>query len=222
MRAMILAAGRGERLRPLTDELPKALVPVAGRPVIEHHLRALAAGGFRQVVINLGHLGGQIRDHLEDGGGFGLAIRYSDEGDHILETGGGIRRALPMLGDGPFLVVNADILTDYPYARLRKLHCPLAHLVLVDNPPDHADGDFHLRGGQVHRNGGTPLTFSGIGVYHPDLFADHPDGRFPLAPLLLQAMDEKLVSGEHYRGRWADIGTPERLRAAGQLMSSGE
>ncbi len=218
MRAMILAAGRGERLRPITDRLPKPLVPVGGRPLIEHHLHALARAGFREVVVNLAHLGAQIRASLGDGARFGLVIRYSDEGGRGLETGGGIHRALPLLGDEPFLVVNADIYTDYPFAPPPLAEGDLAHLVLVDNPTHHPRGDFRLdENGRVHAHGGPRLTFAGIGVYRPELFRRCQGGAFPLAPLLREAMAAGRVSGEHYCGRWVDVGTRERLEEANRL-----
>lgn len=210
MRAMILAAGRGERMRPLTDHTPKPLLPVGGRFLIDYHLRALAQAGFREVVINHAHLGEQIIEALGDGSAYGLRILYSPE-QPALETGGGIFRALPLLGEEPFLVINGDIWTDYPLARLRTCQPVLAHLVLVDNPPQHPQGDFVLHHGQVSDDAEARLTFSGIGVYRPALFAACHDGPFPLAPLLRRAMGEGAVSGEHYQGQWWDIGTPERL-----------
>ncbi|MGM0593859.1 MAG: N-acetylmuramate alpha-1-phosphate uridylyltransferase MurU [Pseudomonadota bacterium] len=217
MRAMILAAGRGERMRPLTDTTPKPLLLAGGRPLIEYHLEALAAAGFDQVVINHAHLGEQIERALGDGERYGLAIRYSAEGP-ALETGGGIFRALPLLGDEPFLVINGDIWCDYPYARLRELPVELAHLVLVDNPPQHPQGDFALDAGAVRESGSGCLTFSGIGLYRPELFAGCRDGAFRLAPLLRRAMAEGAVSGEHFRGHWFDIGTPERLKHLDQFL----
>jgi MurNAc alpha-1-phosphate uridylyltransferase len=207
---MILAAGRGERMRPLTDTTPKPLLQAGGKALIEYHLEALAAAGFDTVVINHAHLGEQLQQALGDGSRFGLRIRYSPEGE-ALETGGGIFRALPLLGDGPFAVINGDVWSDYPYARLRRLQPERAHLVLVDNPPQHPQGDFLLQGGRVAVGEGQRLTFSGIGVYHPTLFAGCREEAFPLAPLLRRAMAEGRVSGEHYRGQWFDIGTPERL-----------
>ncbi|WP_026186174.1 N-acetylmuramate alpha-1-phosphate uridylyltransferase MurU [Thioalkalivibrio thiocyanodenitrificans] len=210
MHAMILAAGRGERMRPLTDHTPKPLLMAGGRPLIEHHLLRLAAAGYRDVVINLAHLGGQIREHLGDGSRFGLAIRYSPE-DRALETGGGIRRALPLLGDEPFLVINGDVWCSHPLNPPVMAERDLAHLVLVDNPAHHPAGDFCLIGGRVRDRGADRLTFSGIGWYRPALFRDHADGRFPLAPLLHAAMTGDHVSGEYYRGGWLDVGTPERL-----------
>ncbi|MDX1655499.1 MAG: nucleotidyltransferase family protein [Candidatus Competibacteraceae bacterium] len=213
MRAMILAAGRGERMRPLTDTTPKPLLAAGGRPLIEYHLIGLARAGFKRVVINLGHLGEQIRHHLGDGGRWGLTIDYSPEPPGALETGGGIHRALPLLGEGPFLVVNGDIWSDYPYARLLERPVDLAHLVLVDNPPQHPHGDFILSGARVGVEGEPSLTYSGIGLLNPALFAGLTPGRFALAPLLREAIAAGRVSGEHYPGRWWDIGTPERLAA---------
>ncbi|WP_137820024.1 N-acetylmuramate alpha-1-phosphate uridylyltransferase MurU [Pseudomonas sp. 2FG] len=220
MRAMILAAGKGERMRPLTLHTPKPLVPVAGVPLIEYHLRALAAAGFREVVINHAWLGQQIEDHLGDGARFGMSIRYSAEGEP-LETGGGIFRALPLLGDAPFLVVNGDIWTDYGFATLRRPLSGLAHLVLVDNPAHHARGDFCLADGRVGdgQDGAPSLTYSGIAVLDPALFADCQAGAFKLAPLLRQAMAAGQVSGERFGGRWVDVGTHERLAHVERLLA---
>ena len=209
---MIMAAGRGERMRPLTDGTPKPLLPAGGRPLIVHHIEALREAGFRDLVINLSHLGGQLLAALGDGGRFGVRIAYSEEPEGALETGGGIRQALPLLGAGPFVVINGDIWTDYPFARLPTRPVGLAHLVLVDNPPHHPEGDFVLADGQVRDRGTSRLTFSGISVLCPELLAGCAPGRFPLAPLLRQAMSRGQVSGEHYPGGWRDIGTPERLR----------
>lgn len=210
MKAMILAAGRGERMRPLTDKTPKPLLRAGGRHLIEYHLEALAAAGFNSVVINHAYLGEQIEQALGDGDRYGLTIAYSSEGE-ALETGGGIFRALPLLGAAPFLVINGDVWTDYPFEQLRRQSISLAHLVMVDNPQQHPDGDFVLEQGVVREGEGPRLTFSGIGIYHPALFDGCRDGPFPLAPLLRRAMAEGKVSGEHYRGEWFDIGTPERL-----------
>ncbi|QFT24121.1 D-glycero-alpha-D-manno-heptose 1-phosphate guanylyltransferase [Pseudomonas sp. THAF187a] len=212
MKAMILAAGKGERLRPLTLHTPKPLVRAAGVPLIEYHLRALAAAGFSELVINHAWLGQQIEDHLGDGSRFGVSIRYSPEGEP-LETGGGIFKALPLLGDEPFLVVNGDIFTDYAFAQLRKPLAGLAHLVLVDNPAHHPQGDFLLTGGQVSdgQGVGERLTYSGLAVLSPQLFVGCEPGAFKLAPLLRQAMARGLVSGERHAGRWIDVGTHERL-----------
>ncbi|WP_376696995.1 N-acetylmuramate alpha-1-phosphate uridylyltransferase MurU [Wenzhouxiangella sp. EGI_FJ10305] len=212
MRAMILAAGRGERLRPLTDNTPKPLIEVGGKPLIVHHLERLAAAGFEDVVINLGWLGGQIAERLEDGRILGLQIRYSQEPPGALETAGGIVEALPLLGEKPFLVVSADVMTDYPFGRLREIELAgQAHLVLVDNPPHHRVGDFGLESGRVYAGNGKRLTFSGIAVFEPSLFAGLSPGRRPLRPVLEQAIAAGRVGGEHYAGMWADIGTPERL-----------
>lgn len=219
MKAMILAAGKGERMRPLTLTTPKPLVPAAGKPLIEYHLEALARAGITEVVINHAWLGQQIEDHLGDGSRYGLSIRYSSEGEP-LETGGGIFKALPLLGEAPFLLVNGDIWSDYDFARLLAPMPGLAHLVLVDNPGHHGHGDFRLTDGHV-RDGdeasGT-LTFSGISVLDPALFAGCQPGAFKLAPLLRQAMAEGRVSGEHYRGHWIDVGTLERLADVERLI----
>lgn len=220
MRAMILAAGRGERMRPLTDHTPKPLLQVGGQYLIAHHLQALAEAGFHEVVINHAYLGEQIVAALGDGQRFGVQIRYSAE-QQALETGGGIFKALPLLGDAPFLVINGDIWCDYPLQGLRSCEPTLAHLVMVDNPPQHPAGDFVLDGGRLHDGPGTRLTFSGIGVYQPALFAGCEPGAFPLAPLLRAAMARGAVSGEHYQGQWHDIGTPQRLAALERALSQG-
>lgn len=217
MRAMILAAGRGERMRPLTDNTPKPLLKAGGNYLIDYHLRALAAAGFENVVINHAHLGEQLEQALGDGDRYGLTIHYSPERT-ALETGGGIFNALPLLGDEPFLVINGDVWTDYPFERLRTQAVQLAHLVLVDNPPQHPKGDFALSDGLVSEGQGERLTFSGIGVYRAELFAGCKSGAFPLAPILRRAMAADLVSGEHYQGRWFDIGTPERLTQLDEML----
>lgn len=211
MKAMILAAGRGERMRPHTDHTPKPLLMAGGRRLIEHHLAALGAAGITDIVINHGHLGDQIEAVIGDGARYGAHIRYSREGPDPLETGGGILNALPLLGDAPFIVVNGDVWTDYPYERLRDPHDDLAFLVLTDNPPHHPHGDFGLVDGRVVNDAPTRLTFTGIAVYRPALFDGSRHGRFPLAPLLRAAADRHRVGGEHYRGQWLDIGTPQRL-----------
>jgi len=211
MRAMILAAGRGERLRPLTDELPKPLVEIAGKPLIEHHLAGLSGAGFRQIVINQGHLGDLLPTTLGDGSRWGINIHWSDEQPEALETGGGIFKALPLLGAAPFLVVNGDVWTDYPFARLRAVKCDWAHLVMVPNPAHNPDGDFALHAARIRDEGDKSLTFSGIGVYHPRLFGECRPGKFSVVPLLRSAMADHLVTGEEYLGGWSDIGTPERL-----------
>ena len=213
MRAMILAAGRGERLRPLTDSLPKPLVEVGGKPLIEHHLQALAKAGFREIVINQNHLGNMLRSALGDGERWDINIHWSNEQPEALETGGGIHQALPLLGSSPFLVVNGDIWTDYPYSRLRAIKCDWAHLVMIPNPVHNLGGDFTLLNARIRNEGGDKLTFSGIGVYHPRLFDDCTPGKFSVVPLLRSTMENHLVTGEIYKGRWEDIGTLERLEA---------
>ncbi len=225
MKAMILAAGHGKRMRPLTDHLPKPLLQAGGRTLIEYHLAALAAADMRFVVINHGHLGNLIEDYLGDGTRYGLSLHYSREGEAPLETGGGIFQAMGVLGNDPFLVQNADVWTDYPLLRLQERPAAhdLAHLVLVDNPPHHPRGDFALADGRVAASGERLFTFSGIGVYRPELFAGCVPGSFPLAPLLRRAMQEGRVSGELWSGQWMDIGTPERLASLQQrLTTAGE
>jgi N-acetyl-alpha-D-muramate 1-phosphate uridylyltransferase len=212
MKAMILAAGRGERLRPLTDHTPKPLVPVRGKPLIEWHLEALARAGVDEVVINLSWLGARISTALGDGARWGLRIRYSDEGPVALEPGGGLFRALPLLGPEPFLVVNGDVFTDIDVGRLRLQPGDHAQLVLVPNPPQHPAGDFGLQGGRVCEADAGRLTYSGIGVYTPALFAGCTDGRFPLLPLLRRAIAAGRLGGERHDGEWNDVGTLERLR----------
>lgn len=221
MKAMILAAGRGERMRPLTDHVPKPLLPVAGRPLIVHHLERLAASGFREVVINHAWLGGQIVEALGDGSRWGLGIRYSPEGDKGLETGGGIHRALPLLGDAPFLVINGDIWTDLDLSTLPVRPSGLAHLVLVPNPDHNPEGDFSLSGGRVG-TGGHRHTFSGVGVYDPRLFQDCAPGAFPLAPLLREAASRGEVSGSLYHGCWLDVGTAQRLGRLEAMLDGAE
>jgi len=211
MKAMILAAGRGERMRPLTLTTPKPLLQAGGRCLIEYHLEALVHAGVQEVVVNHGWLGQQIADFLGDGQRYGLRIHYSAEGDAPLETAGGIIQALPLLGDTPFILVNADIWTDYDFSRLPARLSGKAHLVLVDNPPHHPEGDFALDS-HILRNKGERLTYSGIGVYSPALFAGLAPGVRPLAPLLRAAIEQAEVGGEWYRGQWWDIGTPQRLQ----------
>ncbi|CAN5128738.1 nucleotidyltransferase family protein [soil metagenome] len=220
MRAMILAAGRGERMRPLTDQTPKPLLEAGGRPLLAWHLAALARAGVRQVVINLAWQGERIRKCTGDGSAWGLRIVYSDEGETALETGGGVYKALDALGSDPFWVVNGDIWTDYTFAPVALARNDLAHLVLVDNPEHHPCGDFSLAAGRVSDAGEPRLTFSGIGLYRPALFRDCERGAFPLAPLLRHAMASGAIGGERYTGRWCDVGTPERLAELRAVLSS--
>ena len=212
MKAMILAAGRGERMRPLTDHTPKPLLMVGGRPLIEHTILQLVSAGFTQIIINHAHLGQQIEDRLGNGHELGADIIYSPE-DEALETAGGIVNALPLLGNEPFLVINGDIASDFPFAILKQVPIRLAHLVLINNPSHHLMGDFNLNSnGLVKDEEGQKLTFSGIGVYRPELFISTPPGKSKLAPILRKAMALDKVTGEHYSGFWMDIGTPERLQ----------
>ena len=223
MKAMVLAAGRGERLRPLTDTVPKPLVQVAGKPLIAWHLTALARAGVREVVINLSWLGAQLRAALGDGRGFGVTIHYSEEGPVALETGGGIFRALPLLGTEPFLVVNGDIWTDLTFGSLALAPGALAHLVLVPNPPRHPRCDFGLEeGGMVVKRYSERFTYCGVGLYRPEFFHDCEPGRFPLLPLLNRAIAARRLHGELYRGRWSDVGTPARLAALNAELAAVE
>lgn len=219
MKAMILAAGRGDRMRPLTDQTPKPLLSAGGATLIEHTIRALARAGFRDLIINHAHLGAQIEARLGAGDAYGVRIRYSPEGETGLETAGGIFHALPLLDSDPFLVVNGDIWTDFPFAQLPREIPRLAHLILVNNPPQHPQGDFALAGGRVQADGAPRFTFSGIGIYRHALFEGCTPGKFPLAPMLRAAMRHAAVTGEHYAGRWFDIGTPERLAELDKLLS---
>lgn len=250
MKAMILAAGRGERMRPLTDDLPKPLLSVGGRPLIEWHLLALARAGLREVVINHAWLGAKIVAALGDGARFGVSIRYSDEGGTALETGGGIFKALPWLGPDPFVVVNADVWTDFDHARRPVLDADaLAALVLVPNPPQHPQGDFALRPRRSVTAAAAPAavaasqgpgpvaaaladvvadpaaeprhTFSGIGVYRPEFFAGCAPGKFPMLPLFRAAAAAGRLRGSLYRGQWSDIGTPQRLRELDERLAGG-
>ena len=212
MKAMVLAAGRGERMRPLTDHTPKPLLQAGKHRLIEYHLHNLAAAGFTDVVINVAWLGQQIIDTLGDGQQYKLHIDYSNEGDSALETGGGIFKALPLLGDEPFLVINGDIWTDYPYTKLQNLDPEaMAHLVLVKNPQHNPDGDFYLQDNRLQETGTEKLTFSGIGVYRKEFFQDEKPGAFPLAPIIRRYTKAGLISAELYTGEWRDIGTVERL-----------
>lgn len=211
MRAMILAAGRGERLRPLTDTVPKSLVEVRGEALLERHLRNVAAAGIREVVINLGWLGEKISECIGDGAQFGLQIAYSDEGDNVLETGGGIHKALPLLGEDPFVVINADVYTDMPIPDVVLEDSVDAHLVLVPSPDYRDQGDFGLHDGLATNS--LDYTFSGVSIYRPSFFDGCEAGRFSVVPMLRAAADDGRLSGSLYEGLWADIGTPERLAA---------
>lgn len=225
---MVLAAGRGERMRPLTDHTPKPLLQAGGKPLIFWHLERLSRAGFRRVIINHAHLGEQIETAVGTGSRWALEVRFSPE-TQALETAGGIANALPLIDADAFAVVNADIYADYDYAILRSRCNQIsaspavrAHLVLVDNPAHHRSGDFALSGGKVNDHGTPRLTFSGLGAYRRDLFRDVlPGAKQPLAPLLRAAMSRGEVTGEHFRGRWYDIGTPERLHALEQLLGGG-
>ncbi len=206
-------------MRPLTDHTPKPLLSAGGRTLIEYLVHALVKAGIAEVIINLAHLGEKIEAALGDGSRYGATIRYSYEGGEALETGGGILRALPLLGEQPFLALNGDIATDFPFARLRGQPVGLAHLVLVPNPQQHPLGDFALERDRVREAGENRLTFAGIGVYRPQLFAGCRAGKFALAPLLRQAMALGKVSGELYGGFWMDIGTQDRLSALDERLS---
>ena len=235
MKALILAAGRGERMRPLTEHTAKPLLPAGGKPLIEWHLEKLAAFGVREVAINTSHLAEQFEAALGTGARWGLRLHYSHEGDVPLETGGGLLHALPWLGDGPFVVINGDIWTDFAFAALPRECTDLAHLVMVDNPAHNSGGDFHLDpDGRLHDVGTDRLTYAGIGLYRPELLTnwretigDRPGARchppqFPLAPLLRAAMAHGRIGGQHHPGQWTDVGTPQRLTELdARLRTSG-
>jgi MurNAc alpha-1-phosphate uridylyltransferase len=213
MVAMVLAAGRGERLRPITDTTPKALVQVGGSSLLEQQLKRLAHARTRMVVINLGWLGEQIAATIGSGQKYDLQVAYSPEYDNILDTGGGIKRALPLLGKAPFWVINADIFTDMALSKIELDPDSLAHLVLVPTPAHKEYGDFALRDGKVRNSDNQDLTFSGIAFYRPEFFAESADGRFSVVPLLRAAADRGQLEGSVYEGIWEDVGTPERLDA---------
>ena len=229
MKAMILAAGEGRRMRPLTDVTPKPLLEVAGKPLIEHHIARISAAGFSEIVVNVSHLGQQLVDFLGDGSQWQISISISAE-QTPLETAGGIIQALPRLGDAPFLIVNGDVFSDYPFAKLREAAPGArgAHIVLVPNPVHHPLGDFALHDGRVGHRPSTPpaaadpnvATYSGIGVYDPGLFVNCAPGRHPLKPLLDDAIARASLSGELYQGVWEDVGTPERLTALNRRFPS--
>ncbi|KOR28179.1 mannose-1-phosphate guanylyltransferase [Achromatium sp. WMS1] len=223
MKAMILAAGRGERMRPLTDNIPKPLLKAGGKHLIQYHIEALNAAGFKDLVINHAYLGAQIEAALGNGEQFGVNIKYSPEGT-ALGTAGGIINALPLLGTEPFAVINGDIWCEFPYTTLQA-QLPLnilAHLVLIENPLHNINGDFTLQGSHkvVNAGDGQRLTFSGIGIYHPDLFTAAPVNSFALAPILRNACDHGQVNGQHYQGRWLDVGTPQRLQELARILAA--
>ncbi len=220
MKAIVLAAGRGERMRPLTDETPKPLLLVAGKPLIAYHLESLARTGVRDIVINLSWLGDRIRSALGSGERYGVHIVYSDEGAAALETAGGIFNALPLLGVGPFLVVNGDTWTDINLAEVELEGDAHAHLVLVPNPAHHLRGDFGLEGDFIVERDSDRYTYSGVGIYRPEFFAGCEPGRFPLLPLLKRAIATRKLRGELHHGDWCDVGTPERLVALEKRVSS--
>ena len=221
---MILAAGRGERMRPLTDSVPKPLLEVGGKPLIVHHIERLAAAGFEEIIINIGHLGHRITEALGDGSSWGVILRYSDEqAEGALESAGGIVKALPLLGDDPFLIVNGDVWTDYPFDAAFTLPDSLAHLILVPNPEHNPEGDFALEEGRaLCDEDEIRYTFSGIGYYAPKFFWGLTYGKKPLGPILCRKMDGDLVSAELYEGEWRDIGTPERLAELNAQIAGGD
>ncbi len=223
MKTIILSAGRGERMQPLTNNTPKPLLKAGGKRLIEHTIEALVAAGYDDIVINCAHLGEQFPSKLGDGRRYNAKIQYSHEHAGRLETAGGIVHALPLLGDAPFLVVNGDIWTDYPFKQLKHvLLTPerLCHLVLVANPAHHPDGDFALDAGLITISGQPKFTYSGVGIYHPDLFSGLKSEPLPLKPILMKAIEADKASGEVYTGQWSDIGTVERLAALSQQLSN--
>ena len=222
MKAFILAAGRGERMRPLTDHTPKPLLPAGGKPLIVWHLERLATAGFKDVVINHAHLGAQIESALGDGSSWGLNIQYSPEPPGALETAGGIANALPLLGEETFLLVNGDVFCDWDFGRARQLTAKMAHLVMVANPAHHAGGDFSLDGERViYAGGGETLTYAGFAVFSPSFFAGVEKGAvMKLRPLLDAAIAAGTLTGERYAGRWVDVGTPQRLAELDQELNN--
>jgi len=221
MKAMILAAGRGERMRPLTDVTPKPLLRAGPKRLIEYHLINLAQAGFTDVVINVAWLGQQIIEELGSGEKYNINISYSNEGDRALETGGGIFNALPLLGEEPFLVINGDVWTDYPFEKLRSFQLKdKAHLVLINNPEHNLKGDFSICDGRLLNNANDRYTFSGIGIYSNEFFITSGDGKYPLAPMIRHYIDADEISGEVYEGKWIDIGTPQRLESLTNLLSA--
>lgn len=222
MKAMILAAGRGERLRPLTDTTPKPLLQAGPKRLIEYLIESLVDAGFDELVINYAHLGDQFPAVLGNGSRYGASIEYSPESEGGLETAGGIIHALPLLGDEPFIVVNGDIWTDYDFRRLQQFKSATdwCHLVMVDNPPHNPDGDFAIENGRLTLNKTASHTFSGIGWYHPALFEGLDDRKRPLKPIIEKAIQLQRISGEYHSGQWSDIGTVERLEQLSQQLTS--
>ena len=220
MKAIVLCAGRGERMRPLTDTTPKPLLLAGGKPLIAYHLEALRRAGVRDVIINLSWLGARIHEALGSGDAYGVRIQYSEEGPVPLETGGGIFRALPLLGMDPFLVVNGDNFWDFDLSTLQLGPRAQARIVLVANPPHNPRGDFGLEADRVVLEAAVRFTYAGIGMYRPGFFAGCSDGRFPLLPLLKRAIDTESLSGQLHRGEWLDIGTPERLAQLDERLRS--
>lgn len=220
MYAMILAAGKGERMMPLSLATPKPLLEAGGKPLLQYHLEALARATVKRVVINTGRLGHLIEARFGDGTDLGLTIEYSHEGDEPLGTGGGILKALPLLGGSPFILINGDVWTDFDFSTLSGDIAGLAHLIMVGNPDHHPEGDFVLNGRQLQMEGGPRYTYSGIGVYRPVLFSQSNENLFSFVPLLKSAINRNQVSGEIHSGRWFDIGTPQRLAALGKMLQS--
>ncbi|MCY4420034.1 MAG: nucleotidyltransferase family protein [Gammaproteobacteria bacterium] len=218
MKCMLLSAGLGKRMRPLTNQVPKPLIRLAGKSLIEHHLARLKTAGYKEVVINLSHLGDSIQKKLGDGGSYGIRIQYSHEGEHPLGTAGGIVHALPLLGERPFLVISSDIWCDHPLSFPDPVH-ENAHLILVNNPAHHPDGDFAYESGTACTTGNNFLTFSGIGVFKPELFKTQT-GENQLAPVLRSAINQSQVTADHHTGAWFDIGTFERLFEAEQYLKN--
>jgi MurNAc alpha-1-phosphate uridylyltransferase len=217
MRAMILAAGRGRRMAHLTNEVPKPLLRVKNHYLIEYSIYSLAKIGVKEIIINVAYLREQIKSALGDGSRYGVTLHYSEELE-ALETGGGIFKALPLLGEDPFIVVSCDIISEYPLQNLIKNLNHLAHIVLVDNPDFHPQGDFCLQGKNVLCEGEKKLTFANIGIYHPELFTQCQPGKFRLGDLLKEAVRNKQVTGEHYSGVWHNLGTPEQLQAIANII----
>ncbi|MDQ7089346.1 MAG: nucleotidyltransferase family protein [Methylococcales bacterium] len=221
MKAMILAAGRGDRMRPLTDKTPKPLLKVNGKPLIQYTIENLVKAGFKEIIINVAYLGVQIIEMLGKGHQFGATITYSDEGSQGLETAGGIIKALPLLGNQPFIVINSDIACDFPLEKLKQQSLKLAHLILVNNPEFHLEGDFSLaENGKLGTIESNRYTFSGIGLYHPKLFENYGNNTLKLGPILKEAANKGDVSGEKFEGLWVDIGTPERLQVVNDHYKS--